>query len=349
MNFYLHICTFLFIFASHYSCNEASTNQNPSAKIKKGNALLGPTTITRSIKQDKQGNLLLASYEGIMRFDGSSFVNITKEAGLDTCYAFDVLEDTKGNIWIASNLLGAFRYDGKDFTQFTTKEGLAHDRLLQVYEDQNGKIWFTTQDGLSCYDPESGQFQNLTTKEGLTNNDVNCILQDRLGKYWIGTRGDACLYDGNTFTKLTDEEGQPFQSVVSIIEDQKGNIWLGGKDGLWRYNPNLDQSAITKFTSIGVTCVFEDNQGNIWTNTNGWIDKQQSNPHSWVLSRYDEQTLSKKAPAPTQIHKAKGMFFGIFEDKNEHIWVGTLDGVFRYDVNTINHFKPALPLVKPES
>ena len=122
-----------------------------------------PTRITRKIKQDKEGNLLIASYEGIIRYDGHSFVNITKEAGLDKCYAFDVLEDKKGNIWIASDQEGVYRYNGKSITNFNTKDGLGHRRNMCIYEDKMGNIWIGGQSGVTCYDGKT--FRNFSTKE----------------------------------------------------------------------------------------------------------------------------------------------------------------------------------------
>jgi ligand-binding sensor domain-containing protein len=287
----------------------------------------GPTTITRKIKKDKDGNLLIAAYEGIIRYDGNSFTNFTKEAGLDTCYAFDVMEDQQGNIWIASDRAGAFRYDGKSFTNFTTRDGLAHNRNMCLYEDKAGNIWIGGQGGVSRYDGKS--FTNFTTKEGLPHNDVGVIIEDKTGKFWFGTRDAACIYDGRTFTKLTNKEGVPFIGIVSIIEDKKGNIWLGGKDGLWRYNG----SSFTNFTTTGVSCVYEDKKGNIWT-TN-----RTNDPHKFALSRNDEKSLLNERATAPKIRIEEGMFFGILEDNEGSIWVGTLEGVFRYDGKSFSHFK----------
>jgi len=311
---------------------QSESNLIESADSKTTTTSNAPMTITRKIKQGRDGNLIIASYEGIIRYDGASFTNWTKEEGLDTCYAFDVLEDKKGNIWIGSDQFGAYYYDGNSFTHFTTKEGLAHNRIISVYEDKKGNIWFATQGGLSRYDGKS--FLNFTTKEGLPHNDVNCILEDRTGKFWIGTRGDACIYDGRTFTKITNKEGQSFEGIHLIMEDKKGNIWLGGKDGLWWYNG----SSFTKFSKEG-SGVYEDSKGNIWTTTNAWINKEQPNPHQWVLSRYEVNTLFTEKSRAIQIHKGDGMFFGISEDRDGNIWVGTLEGVFRYDGKSINYFK----------
>ncbi|HEX8279088.1 MAG TPA: two-component regulator propeller domain-containing protein, partial [Segetibacter sp.] len=55
----------------------------------------GPTTAVRTIKQDRKGNIWLASNEGIIRYDGKSFTNITVKLTSDRF--FSVLEDRKGN------------------------------------------------------------------------------------------------------------------------------------------------------------------------------------------------------------------------------------------------------------
>jgi len=50
---------------------------------------------SRKIKKDKEGNLLIAAYEDIIRYDGKSFTNFPKQRELDSFDAFDVLEEKK--------------------------------------------------------------------------------------------------------------------------------------------------------------------------------------------------------------------------------------------------------------
>ena len=52
-------------------------------------------------------------------------------------------------------------------------------------------------------------------------------IQNR--QIWFGTRGNACLYDGKTFTIFKNNNDKAFYNVWSIIEDKKGNIWFGGR------------------------------------------------------------------------------------------------------------------------
>lgn len=57
----------------------------------------------------------------------------------------------------------------------------------------------------------------------------------------------------------------------------------------------------------------------------------------WMLSRYDEKSLSNKKPTVTEIAN-KPMIFGILEDDKGNIWFGSVDGVYRYDRKTITDF-----------
>lgn len=285
----------------------------------------GPHSITRNILQDRKGNIWLASWEGIMRYDGKTFTNFTNKLGLRRYHVFSILEDSKGNLWFGTIGAGVYRYDGKQFTNITTKDGLAHDRVGCFYEDKAGNIWIGTEGGISVYDGTS--IRNFTTEEGLTNNDINAIIEDKSGKFWFGTRGEACFYDGKTFTKFTNKEGRAFENVRSVIEDKKGNIWLGGNDGLWRYDGN----SLTNYSGSFVGYIYEDKKGDIWTSS-------EVNRGTWALSRYEEKSLFDNTVAATPIRTEQGMFFGIVEDVKGGIWLGSLEGVSRYDGKSFNNF-----------
>jgi ligand-binding sensor domain-containing protein len=265
-----------------------------------------------------------------------------------------VLEDRKGNFWFVSVNSGVYYYDGKSFQNFTTKQGLAHNRVACVYEDRTGNIWFGTEEGASRYDGKS--FQNykmederpknwqssadFTKKEKLINNGVGSILEDRTGRFWFGTGGHAFVYDGKTFTKVT-HNGKPFTNVRSIIEDEKGNIWLGGNEGLWRYNGGATASfgnsfvstanAFTSFNQQFVGYIYEDKKGNIWTSS--------KTDRGWVLSRYEEKSLTNKKPIVTEIDPKLGkIIFGILEANDGSILFCS-GGVYRYDGKTITAVK----------
>ena len=317
----------------------------------------GPKGIVRTIKQDRKGNIWMASWEGVFKYDGKSFTNVISK--MSSARFFSVLEDRKGNFWFASIGSGVYYYNGKSFRNFTTKDGLANDRVTHIYEDKTGDIWFGTEGGASRYDGKSFKnfkltgdlpvtqadsmqtsvYQNQIPESSWMHNDVNAIMEDKTGKLWFGTRGYARVYDGKKFITISHKEGKPFTNVRSIIKDKKGNIWLGGNDGLWRY----DGKTFTNFTQKFVGYVYEDKKGNIWTSSESANDLSrvfsghQTKTAVWALSRYDEKSLSDQKPRVTEITN-KPMIFGILEDDKGNMWFGAFDGLHRYDGSTISSF-----------
>ncbi len=50
----------------------------------------------RSIIEDKKGNIWLGGYDGLWRYDGSTFTNFTRK------FVGYIYQDKKGNIWTSS-------------------------------------------------------------------------------------------------------------------------------------------------------------------------------------------------------------------------------------------------------
>jgi len=337
---YVLIYTLFLMSVFHTSCGQNKTERSKeNIKPETKDTL---TSYVWDIKQDRNGNIWFAASDGVYRYDGKSFTNITGK--LISVPIFSILEDRKGNFWFGTYGSGAYYYDGKSFKNFTTREGLANNSVMPIYEDKAGIIWLGTGGGVSRYDgksfrnfrmsksessPDSVHVsiyqQRLPENSGL-HNDVHAIIQDKTGKLWFGTRGHTFIFDGKTFTTLANRDGKVFTNVWCMIEDRKGNIWFGA-DGLWRYNG----SAFTKINETGAGVLVEDKKGNILASSGG------------PIFRYDEQSLSDEKPQVTEIKtKDEGLRnlpFGILGANDGSIWFASGSGVSRYDGKTITDFK----------
>ena len=288
----------------------------------------GPQSITRSILQASDGTIWLATWEGILSYDGSIFTNHTNKEKLRRWHVFAAREDSRGNIWFGT--IGAGLYvlmGGNTFENLNTSDGLAYDRTGCIFEDNNGVMWIGTERGISKFDGQG--FENFFTEEGGDNDDINAIIQDREGKLWVGARGNAHFFDGENFTLITRANGSSFINVRSIIMDRQGKIWLGGNDGLWRYSDGVVSQINTDFTGY----IFEDSKGDVWTSS-------EVDGGTWKLSRYDMNVPSSGTLTATEILREENMFFGIEEDKDGRIWLGTLYGAYRIDSGTVEKFRP---------
>ena len=283
-----------------------------------------PSTIVRKILQDKTGNYWLATWSGIIQYNGQTFVNHTNKNRLRRWHVFGIHEEPDGTLWFATIGAGIYKFDGLEWTNYTTKDGLAGDRVTNFYQEENGNLWIGTESGISIFNND--QFSNLTTEQGLSNHDINSIIQDEKGNFWIGTRGEAMMYDGKTFSNILKPDGTHFTNVRRIIRDRKDQIWLGGNDGLWTYDRKSFQQLDRNFTGY----IYEDSAGKIWTSTD------DGNGSTWVLKVYSTQPKSSMSP---QIHRPRvGMLFDIMEDNQGHIWFGSLKGVGKFDGKEFEFF-----------
>jgi ligand-binding sensor domain-containing protein len=319
----------------------------------------GPFNIVRHVREDKKGNVWLATWHGIMKFDPVTklFTNYMLKENLIPFHTFSIFEDKKGDLWFGTVRGGMYKYDGKSWQLFTTENGLANDLVGNFMEDNKGKLWIATDGGISIYDPSvpispgsragiitpgglnisnKKAFTNYTEKEGLIGDRVNCILQDKTGKIWIATRTGVCVWDtsvmltasGKYFSEFKIKQGVPFTNTWCIIQDRNGKIWFGGADGLYRYDPSLEgEKALNKIAPNFVGNIFEDKAGNMWFN--GGVQGGMS------LFKYDGKEITtvmeKTAPGDSQV-------FEITQDKSGNIWFGTMRGVCRYDGKTFERF-----------
>ena len=303
----------------------------------------GPHSITRSVLQDKNGIIWLATWEGIIRFDGNLFTNITVKEGLNRFHVCSILEDKTGNLWFGTIDGGVYKYDQNYFTLYTKADGLAGNAVMCMLEDLEGNIWFGTREGVSRFSGDS--FTNLTKQDGLGDNFISSIEQGRNGKIWIATNGGVSCYDPasshvpglKSFVNFPINKDESFHNVRVITTVSNGNIWIGCAEGLWIY----DGKTIENISKNSVSYIFEDKKGNVWLNAGG------TNQSNMILYKYDARSnaISGKGITLTEITVNKtpqapffNQIFGITEDRDGNIWFGTASGVCRYDGKSFNGY-----------
>ena len=209
-----------------------------------------------NILVDRKGNIWAATNHGVFHYNGLVFtefkipnpqienLSYKWEAGK----VWNLMEDSKGNIWFARDGYGACRFDGVLFTHFTKKDGLCSNNICGMIEDKNGNIWFGTlssdfpeyvnEGGLSRYDGKT--FTQYPEMKGLSKNDVYHIEKDKAGNIWIGAIGTGVYrYDGENFTLFNETDRKDLIKgfgVQATLEDRNGTLWLGFSGGLFRFD-----------------------------------------------------------------------------------------------------------------
>lgn len=299
--------------------------------------------------QDKAGNLWFGTTgDGVYKYDGRSFIQITAKNGLNSNSVNHMLEDKDGKIWIGTEA-GLVLYDGKTFAKIqiplrknmpANKFQNTHD-VFSILQAKSGNLWFATIDGVYIYDGKT--FTPFIISEGAggyrsSNNNVEYILEDKAGHFWFGGRGNEGVYryDGKSMTNLKpngDNWAWP------VLQDKNGNIWFSNWGGAYRY----DGKSFTSFTKKDglsddmVARIIEDKKGNLWFGGDG-------------LCRYDAR-LSRpisgdgvgQGKSFTCFTTKDGLInhaiWAILEDKTGNLWVGTREtGLYLFDGKTFIKF-----------
>lgn len=111
----------------------------------------------RSVFEDSRGVLWIGNNGlGVLRYDGRSLTNFTKEQGLSLKdkgaseslgRVFSIAEDAAGALWFGTRDSGVWRYDGERLTHFTPRDGLTGAMVWTIYRDRRDRLWFGLGDG----------------------------------------------------------------------------------------------------------------------------------------------------------------------------------------------------------
>lgn len=292
----------------------------------------GPQVITRNILQDSKGGFWLATWNGVMRYDGTSFTNVTNKEGLRRYRAFSLLEDHQKNIWLGTTGAGLYRYDGRTYTNFTTEDGLVDNTVLSMMQDRDNNIWFGGM-GVTKYD--GATFISFNKEDGFTSSDVNSISQAPDGSIWFGTRGALFRYDGEAFINFTEQHGLNIPGYIPTLFDRRGRLWFGGENGIYHY----DGDKLRHLFRPASYSLMEDSQGNIWF-SGGTLKGQEPMPGTSILNRFDPAGNLQDILTGSKQFEVKGGrgIFGLTEDNDGNIWFGTGRGIGRIAGLTIKYY-----------
>ena len=210
--------------------------------------------------------------------------------------------------------------------------------------------------GLIRLDTKTGHFNHFRHEkdapQSLADNDVGCIIEDDSGNIWAGNavglnmldqeNGSFSLY--RTFDKSSGQEDQRTH-ITSLLQGNDQDIWVGtiGK-GLFKFNP-----ASKTFTTVTlpwpkqrqgfnskrvliINDLLEDKKGFLWVATNVGLFRFPSTQEPAASQGLTVRQVSTYLPQINQPGTISDAFAKyLLEDQNGTIWVGTKDGLNRYD------------------
>jgi ligand-binding sensor domain-containing protein len=231
-----------------------------------------------------------------------------------------------------------FRIEKTLLSDLTLRESgkLHHPALLNMVSEDSVRLWLCTEKGLVLYNERTGQKKiyqvSPAENPSPTANFINNLFIDSRGNHWVFPwRSGIWQLDIKTgaFKKiisgfLKNQNAVKQLLVTDAVEDHLGNIWFSDLDeGLIQYD--YRSNSFSK-------------PAQPWLGEKFWMAGIISEkPWIWFITvasvcRMNVETKKlERFPFPEAFNKIAD---GFCVDKDNHIWITTLNGLLSFDKNT---------------
>jgi signal transduction histidine kinase/ligand-binding sensor domain-containing protein/DNA-binding response OmpR family regulator len=157
-------------------------------RINQSNSNLS-TNLIRHLIIDNSGNLWVATTFGLNflskeniekgKFHFITFLhNPSNTNSLSYNDIIHIFQDSKGRLWLGTfgggvDLLENFDGINASFRHYTSESGPGYDIIFGILEDNYGKIWLSSENGLTCMNPENGNADIYNSYSGLGFNSFS--------------------------------------------------------------------------------------------------------------------------------------------------------------------------------
>ncbi|MCF8257659.1 MAG: SpoIIE family protein phosphatase [Flavobacteriales bacterium] len=245
------------------------------------------------------------------------FQNFTTENGLSQSQVLALFQGDEGELWMGTNSGGVNRYNGTGFTYLTKENGLTDNTVFAFARDANGRLLIGTNNGITVMD--GLRIDTVTQTQGLTHAGIHSILVAKDGTIWVGTRKGVCILQGLDAEHFAADDALSAATVLSIREGSDGSIWFCTvQSGVFRWNGS-------KMDRYGVESGLERNYV---------FDVMPLGRYDAWIFGYDGLYHLKGGKATIQnlAEVPKGTTYYTFQrDRAGNIWIGTSQGVLKYD------------------
>jgi len=315
-----------------------------------------PNAGVKSIVQDSQGFIWIATDGGVARYDGQKFTAYLhtpgKLNGLPNNWVNQISEGPHGNIWMATrNGLARWNRAKNDFTVYRNEPSNPHslsgNDVRCIVIGSHGQVIVGTENaGIDVLTVKTGRFTRLehnpTDPGSLSSNHVFTLLLDKQGDLWVGTAVglDERPAGRHRFQHILFSKGTPdtrnSKSVWTIDQDTDGDIWVGtAGGGLDLLSPRgrllkvfrHEDTQANSLSNNYVESLLEDKEGRLWVGT-----KQGLN----LLNRTRGTFLHFHA-RPGYAHAIRNpATTAFYQDRNGLLWIGNQGGVDIWDPRSGN-------------
>ena len=281
----------------------------------------------------------------VSAYNNINFKNITSEDGLSQGTVETIIQDDQGYIWLGIND-GLCRYNGYEFKIYKHDEELensiTNNYIVDIKQDNSGNIWGGTANGLSKIDTKTDLITNYNMNDeekSLSHYNIGDILITKSGDVLVGTSDGLNIYNEkkDEFYRIFNKDSDlSSQFIRSLAEDENQNIWVATNNGIDKIDIKNNKNIISFKTGHGKFDISEndiyvvryDPKGYIWAGALkeglNRIDINTNEVKQYKNDYRDEKSL------PGNYVK------DILRDSSGNLWVGTDNGLAKYNEQTEN-------------
>ena len=278
-----------------------------------------------SFCEDSEGRLWLGGHKNIGYCDGAVYHDVLPGIPrLTVPYSNDIIQDSRGHIWISAEY--PIRFDGERFHRYDEKDGFPHAEMgYAVSRDLTGRVWLArVGHGDRLWYFADDTFHSVSVDLGGWLRRIQC---DREGRMWICTLEEALYMDGDGFSSFTTADGLPHPSVSAVFQDREHHFWFATWGGVGRYDDSISVCE-PELEMSGYKCeasqLVQDRQGAVWV---GYSTPLLNNLEKSVFRFNGEHFAHIRTDDGVDIDNC----FALHQDHNGYMWLGGINGLFRYD------------------
>ncbi len=269
-----------------------------------------------------------------------------------------ILKQTNSRLWIGTEGNGLYLLNPRNMHlrnyrhEKTNEASISSDFIRSLALDAQNRLWVGTFTELNIYHESTDSFlkynHNPLDEKSLSHNSIRSIYQDYQGGMWLGTYYGGVNYYHPLRNNFQIIRRIPFANSLSnniiscIKEDHEGYIWIGTNDGgLNKYNPKKQH--FTHFTktsekqrllSNDVKAVHIDKKNDqvfVGTHAGGITIINQKNNTARHLTAENSKLNDNNV-------------YAFLPHNDNHLWVGTLDGLQLFNIEKGTFEKISQPL-----